>query len=127
MKKVGLLILALVMALGALGVGYAYWTQPVTIYANVDMGNLEATIDSSAVLAGNAINGAGLTAAVDNSDPVWRRGVGSYCHQHLSWLDWPCELHRQEYRHHAYLPHAPDVRDCSGDTWVSRRGDCKPC
>jgi len=40
MKKVGLLLLALVLALGALGVGYAKWTDTVTINATVNTGTV---------------------------------------------------------------------------------------
>jgi predicted ribosomally synthesized peptide with SipW-like signal peptide len=40
MKKIGLLLLALVIALGALGVGYAKWTDTVTINGTVNTGTL---------------------------------------------------------------------------------------
>jgi len=40
MKKIGLLLLALVIALGALGVGYAKWTDTVTISGTVNTGTL---------------------------------------------------------------------------------------
>jgi len=40
MKKIGLLALALVLALGALGVGYAMWTDTVTINGTVNTGDL---------------------------------------------------------------------------------------
>jgi hypothetical protein len=40
MKKIGLLALALVLALGALGVGYAMWTDTVLITGTVGTGNL---------------------------------------------------------------------------------------
>jgi predicted ribosomally synthesized peptide with SipW-like signal peptide len=40
MKKVGLLILALVIALGALGVGYAKWTDTVMINGSVQSGSI---------------------------------------------------------------------------------------
>jgi hypothetical protein len=42
MKKVGLLALAMVMALGALGVGYAYWTQNIYVNATVANGYVQA-------------------------------------------------------------------------------------
>ncbi|MFO7995917.1 MAG: hypothetical protein R6U93_02020 [Dehalococcoidia bacterium] len=44
MKRIGLLSLALVLALGALGVGYAAWTEQVTIEGTVDTGSLKLGI-----------------------------------------------------------------------------------
>ena len=40
MKKIGLLCLALVLALGTLGVGYAMWSDEVTIEGTVDTASL---------------------------------------------------------------------------------------
>lgn len=40
MKKLGLTALAIVMALGMIGVGYAWWEQNLTINTTVDTGNL---------------------------------------------------------------------------------------
>lgn len=40
MKKIGFLALALVLALGALGVGYAMWSDTVLISGTVNTGNL---------------------------------------------------------------------------------------
>ena len=40
MKKIGIMALALVLALGVLGVGYAMWTDTVTINGTVETGNL---------------------------------------------------------------------------------------
>jgi hypothetical protein len=40
MKKFGILCLALVIALGALGVGYAAWTDTITIHGTVGTGTL---------------------------------------------------------------------------------------
>lgn len=40
MRKVGLLILALVIALGALGVGYAKWSDTVAINGSINSGTL---------------------------------------------------------------------------------------
>ncbi len=42
MKKLGILILVVVVALGALGVGYAQWSQTLIINANVNTGSLDA-------------------------------------------------------------------------------------
>lgn len=41
MKKIGLICLALVLALGALGIGYAQWTETLTINGTVDTGELD--------------------------------------------------------------------------------------
>jgi hypothetical protein len=46
MKKVGLLALAMVMALGALGVAYAVWAQPLFIDGTVNMGYIAAEFNS---------------------------------------------------------------------------------
>ena len=40
MKKIGLLLLALVLALGTLGVGYAMWSDTLTITGNVNTGEV---------------------------------------------------------------------------------------
>jgi len=45
MKKIGLLCLALVLALGALGVGYAMWQDTVTIEGTVNTGSVEISIE----------------------------------------------------------------------------------
>jgi len=44
-KKIGLLSLALVLALGALGVGYAMWQDTVTIEGTVNTGSVEISIE----------------------------------------------------------------------------------
>jgi len=44
MKKIGLLCLALVLALGTLGVGYAMWSDEVIIEGTVDTGTLRLGI-----------------------------------------------------------------------------------
>ena len=43
MKKIGLLCLALVLALGTMGVGLAQWTETLTITGNANTGNLSVT------------------------------------------------------------------------------------
>ncbi len=44
MKKIGLLCLALVLALGALGVGYAAWTDTITIQGTVNTGSVDINV-----------------------------------------------------------------------------------
>jgi predicted ribosomally synthesized peptide with SipW-like signal peptide len=41
MKKIGLICLAVVLGLGALGVGYAYWSDILTINGTVATGNFD--------------------------------------------------------------------------------------
>jgi hypothetical protein len=43
MKKLGFIILALVVAIGAMGAGYAWWTQSITVNADVDNGYVQAS------------------------------------------------------------------------------------
>jgi len=51
MKKIGLLCLALVLALGALGVGYASWTDQITINGSVSTGEVCLCIEEVGALA----------------------------------------------------------------------------
>jgi predicted ribosomally synthesized peptide with SipW-like signal peptide len=44
MRKVGLIALALILALGSLGVGYAMWSDTVTINGTVNTGNVDLDI-----------------------------------------------------------------------------------
>lgn len=44
MKRIGLLCLAIVLALGTLGIGYAMWSDEVTIEGTVDTGTLRIGI-----------------------------------------------------------------------------------
>jgi predicted ribosomally synthesized peptide with SipW-like signal peptide len=44
MKKIGLIMMALVVTLGALGVGYAAWTDTVTINGTVTTGSLDIKV-----------------------------------------------------------------------------------
>jgi len=64
MKKVGLLILVLVIALGALGVGYAKWSDTVTVSGTISTGSVSIGIKDA---------GVGDTGA----DPDFAPGVNS--------------------------------------------------
>ncbi|GAI88098.1 unnamed protein product, partial [marine sediment metagenome] len=46
MKKLGLLCLTLVLALGTLGVGYAMWSDTLTITGDVNTGEFIVVFDS---------------------------------------------------------------------------------
>lgn len=64
-KKVGLIVLVVVLALGALGVGYAVWSQDLTITAQVNTGSFDTKlVDVSATGDANEV----ATVAVDTSD-----------------------------------------------------------
>jgi hypothetical protein len=45
MRKIGLLCLTLVLALGALGVGYAHWTDTITIEGTVNTGSVDINVE----------------------------------------------------------------------------------
>jgi hypothetical protein len=45
MKKIGLLSLTLVMVLGALGIGYAHWTDTITIEGTVCTGSVDINVE----------------------------------------------------------------------------------
>jgi hypothetical protein len=48
-KKIGLIIVASVLALSALGIGYATWSKSLSVNANAQTGHLEAIFDSASV------------------------------------------------------------------------------
>jgi predicted ribosomally synthesized peptide with SipW-like signal peptide len=50
MKKIGLILIAMVVALGALGAGYAYWTQTINVTGYVQTGDLNAQFAASDVV-----------------------------------------------------------------------------
>jgi hypothetical protein len=47
MKKLGLILLVVIMALGALGAAYAYWSQPLYVNGNVTAGTVAAQFSGS--------------------------------------------------------------------------------
>jgi len=49
MKKIGIIIIALVIMMGSLGVGYAMWGQNLYVNGTADTGSLTAIFDSSDV------------------------------------------------------------------------------
>lgn len=69
MKKIGLLSLALVLALGTLGIGYASWTDTLYIEGEVNTG----TVDIDIV----ALSGTWVWKIVDTHDTVYHHGWGT--------------------------------------------------
>jgi len=88
-KKIGLLCLALVLALGALGVGYAKWTDTVNITGHVNTGNVDIEVDSVSntycykVLSTGAI--VFSPTVIDNADYLLvASAVTTYCGQDVT-------------------------------------------
>jgi hypothetical protein len=54
MKKIGLLFLVMVLALGTLGVAYAMWSDTVTVQTNIATGSVDIAIVGQAVLDDHA-------------------------------------------------------------------------
>ena len=86
MKKLGLLCLALVLALGALGVGYAAWTDTIFISGTVNTGNLSAIFrdvvsnDDGAVDAYFCVDGyhmANVDIGDNGGDPTAEQTMGA--------------------------------------------------
>lgn len=53
MKKVGLIVIALVLVLGSLGVGYALWTQTINVNGTVLTGDLKAEFAGTDIATGS--------------------------------------------------------------------------
>ena len=80
MKKIGLLALAIVLALGALGIGYAAWTDTITINGTVNTGTVDinAIYFSGTDIYKNTANDTMVTVFwVKNASGtvVWHRGT----------------------------------------------------
>jgi hypothetical protein len=79
MKKIGLISLALVLTLGALGVGYAAWTDTIYINGSVSTGSLCMEFEPGGVKEASdcdeSINNPGQEA--DMNWDGWIRSVGS--------------------------------------------------
>ena len=89
MKKIGFIILAVVLALGLMGAGYALWSQTLNIGASATMGTFDVNFTNAttppapdgtggaatAVISdpGSAI-GKTVTLTVDNAYPQWTGG-----------------------------------------------------
>ncbi len=55
MKKVGLILLALVLALGVLGVGYAMWSDTLLINGTVNTGTVDINVGDSTTYSGTSV------------------------------------------------------------------------
>ncbi len=77
MKKIGILALALVMALGALGIGYAHWTDTLEIEGDINTGwvdvNFHSQIDND--LDSNDPNEEGNWVFPSSGGPPWWDGT----------------------------------------------------
>jgi len=69
-RKVGLLILALVMALGVLGVSYAAWAKTINIWGTVNTGDTAAEFSSSSVWQGQ-FNNMVMVSTAPETDTKW--------------------------------------------------------
>jgi len=65
MKKIGLLIMVLIVALGALGIGYAAWTDEINITGNVKTGSVCLSIQ---VDSWGEVNNCSYATAYQNPD-----------------------------------------------------------
>jgi predicted ribosomally synthesized peptide with SipW-like signal peptide len=71
MKKIGLLILALVVALGGLGAGYAAWQDQVTVSGNVQTGTFEIGIQETSQ---DDVNGTAKAFYTNEGDQIGNTG-----------------------------------------------------
>jgi hypothetical protein len=73
MKRVGMIIIALVLALGALGASYAAWAHTITVGATVNTGTASAIFDGSLTTqnADNFGDNICYAEAVPNADPKY--------------------------------------------------------
>ena len=62
MKKIGLIVLALVVALGALGAGYAAWSQDLTISGNVSTGTFDVVFQNLSTSETDSLEQGTITA-----------------------------------------------------------------
>ncbi len=68
MKKLGIIILALVLALGAIGAGYAYWTANLAIAGTVETGTFSvAFVDPPSPSGADTNPGTETNASIDSN------------------------------------------------------------
>jgi hypothetical protein len=77
MKKIGVLLIVLVVVLGSLGVAYAAWAQDLTIKGTVDTTYLSASFDTNVQVPVDPHGIATVTGAPGKSDPVNKDAAGN--------------------------------------------------
>ena len=75
MKKTGLLILVVILALGAIGVGYAAWTQTLTVTGNVATGTFGADFEAAVTNDGGTTLDPAVAGTWTNN--VWSGAIAS--------------------------------------------------
>ena len=102
MKKIGFICLALVFALGALGVGFATWSQTLTITEEVNTGEFcvgildVGTDDPPPALSDDDGVLYPATAAEGTRDPGYTKNVASALSENI---DFKCEHEGTDYYH----------------------------
>jgi hypothetical protein len=76
MKKFGLLCLALVLALGAVGVGYAMWTDTIWIDGTVQTGSVSLGIEADSYAEVNSCPASEYAATPDRNWSGWVYTIG---------------------------------------------------
>lgn len=70
MKKIGLLIIAVVLATGGLGVGYAMWSDTITINGTVNTGNVDLVVKEYSSTYVWKLEDHGLLVTTDDDPPA---------------------------------------------------------
>ncbi len=80
MKKIGILALVLVVTLGAVGVGYAMWSDTLTVQTNIATGSVDVVIENQKSNDppphGNPIDGGWFEPSLDPADSHQPIGPG---------------------------------------------------
>lgn len=72
MKKIGILCLALVLALGSLGIGFAHWSDQLYIEGTVETGEVLVGFVDQLTDDNGMVEDANKDADDDGSDPLWQ-------------------------------------------------------
>lgn len=70
MKKLGSIFIALVVAFSLMGVGYATWTQTLTVNGTVNTGTFDVVFNSFTAPAGTIGSGVIVPVTPDGTDPT---------------------------------------------------------
>jgi hypothetical protein len=115
MKKIGLLLLVLVLAMGALGVGYAHWTGELNVNGTVNVGTFGAELTQD--------NGV-ITDAIDD-EMIGDETCTLYA-LYAAWAD----AGKTQDNGHATCTVADkktDISGCADDTMTITLTDAYPC